>query len=206
MDFDIDKYYTIKQTAEAEIKIKGSKFLGYAFPAKTKENALEFLEQIRNKHFDATHNCFAYQIGWNCNEFRTSDDGEPAGSAGKPILLTIQKYGYSDIIVVVTRYFGGTKLGVGGLVRAYSDTAEEVLKLCERQVVNRTKAVKINCRYEEISLIKRILNETAISFQEEYTDAVEVIANIPISKTENFIKQISASTNTKASAVLIDDF
>ena len=204
MNFDIDKYYTIKEKTEAEIKIKGSKFIGYAAPAKTKEAALIALEQVRAKHFDATHNCFAYQIGWDCNEFRASDDGEPSGSAGKPILLTIQKYEYSDIIVVVTRYFGGTKLGVGGLVRAYSDAAEEVLKLCEKQIVNRTKAVKINCRYEEISLIKRILSETAISFQEEYTDTIEIIADIPISKTENFIKQISASTNTKANAILID--
>ena len=204
MNFDIDKYYTIKEKIEAEIKIKGSKFIGYAAPAKTKEDALIALEQVRAKHFDATHNCFAYQIGWDCNEFRASDDGEPSGSAGKPILLTIQKYEYSDIIVVVTRYFGGTKLGVGGLVRAYSDAAEEVLKLCEKQIVNRTKAVKINCRYEEISLIKRILSETAISFQEEYTDTIEIIADIPISKTENFIKQISASTNTKANAILID--
>jgi len=134
---------------------------------------------------------------------RASDDGEPSGSAGIPILLTIQKFEYSDIIVVVTRYFGGTKLGVGGLVRAYSEAAEEVLKLCERQIVNRTKSVKINCRYEEISLIKRILSETAISFQEEYTETIEIIANIPVSKTESFIKQISATTNTKANAVLV---
>ena len=205
----MDKYFTIKEAKEAELKIKGSKFIGFAAPAKSKEIALELLEQIRTKHFDATHNCFAYQIGCDCNIMKTvkinrySDDGEPSNSAGKPILLAIQKFDYSDIIVVVTRYFGGTKLGVGGLVRAYSETAEEVLKLCESQTVNRTRTVKINCRYEEISLVKRILSETAISFKEEYTDKIEIFAEIPISKTENFIKQISSSTNTKASAVLV---
>lgn len=187
---DIDKYYTIQEKAEAEIKIKGSKFIGYAAPANSRDAALNFLEEIRAKHFDATHNCYAFQIGWNRNDFRAADDGEPSGSAGKPILLIIQKFDVSDIIVIVTRYFGGTKLGVGGLVRAYSAAAEEVLKLCEKKTVHRTNSIKIDCRYEEISLVKRMLNETAISFEEQYSDKIEIIAQIPISKTDNFIKQL----------------
>jgi uncharacterized YigZ family protein len=200
---DIDKYYTIQEKTETEIKIKGSKFIGYAAPANSRDMALNFLEEIRAKHFDATHNCYAFQIGWGKNDFRAVDDGEPSGSAGKPILFTIQKFDVSDIIVIVTRYFGGTKLGVGGLMRAYSTTAEEVLKLCKKKIVNRTNSVKIICRYEEISLVKRILDETAISFAEEYSDKIEILAQIPISKTNNFIKQIYLTTNSKAQATLL---
>lgn len=200
---DIDKYFTIESNQQAEIKIKGSKFIGYAASVGTKDESISFLEQIRAKHFDATHNCFAYQIGWNGSEYRFSDDGEPSGSAGRPILFSIQKYKYSDIIVVVTRYFGGTKLGVGGLVRAYSDATEAVLDLCVSKTINRTNDVDVFCRYEELSIVKRIINETAVSFMEEYTDAVKFTVKIPISKTDDFINQISTSTNTKSNAKLI---
>jgi uncharacterized YigZ family protein len=203
-NFDIDKYYTIENLAEAEIKIKGSRFISCAFSANSKEKAMNFVEQIRAKHYSATHNCFAYQIGWDCTEFRYSDDGEPSGSAGKPILLAIKKFEISDVIVVVTRYFGGTKLGVGGLIRAYSDSAEEVLSKCIKKEINRTVTVRVNCRYEEISVIKRILSEFAISFDEDYNEKIEIFAKIPISKTNVFIQKIRASTNTKATAQPID--
>ncbi|MDR0927724.1 MAG: YigZ family protein [Ignavibacteria bacterium] len=199
-----DYYYTIEDTATAEIKIKGSKFIGYAAPATDKDSAVAYLDAIRSKHFDATHNCFAYQIGCDGNDFRSSDDGEPSGTAGKPILLAIKKYEVSDIIVVVTRYFGGTKLGVGGLIRAYSDAAEEVLKLCVKKIVHRTNAIHITCRYEEVSFIKRMLSQTAISFTEDYTDKVEFIANIPLSKTQSFIEQIVSGTNTLATAAMLE--
>ncbi|MCL2040178.1 MAG: IMPACT family protein [Bacteroidetes bacterium] len=198
----IDNYYTIDSPQNAEIKIKGSKFIGYVFPVSNKEIAILKLHEIKVKHFDATHNCFAYKI-WNSNEYRTSDDGEPSGTAGTPILLTIKKYDFNDILVVVTRYFGGTKLGVGGLVRAYTKSAESVLELCEKKIVNITNAVLVNCRYEEISLVKRIINEYAVSFAEEYTDVVRITAQIPLSKTDNFISTITYSTNAKASAIII---
>jgi uncharacterized YigZ family protein len=203
MTQDVDKYYTIKQAEVAEIKVKGSKFIANAAPANNKDDATTFLEQIRSKHFDATHNCFAYQFGWDRNEFRYSDDGEPSGTAGKPIYLTLGKYDVSDIIVVVTRYFGGTLLGVGGLIRAYSNAAEEVLQMCEKKVVNRTQKVKIFCRYEEISLIKRLVSEYAISFTEDYTDSITIIADIPISKAQAFADKISADTNARAKAEIL---
>lgn len=199
----MDSYWTIENSETAEIKIKGSKFISTAFPAPNKEIALQSLEQIRAKHFAATHNCFAYQIGFDGNEFRYSDDGEPSGSSGKPIFMTIKKFEVSDLIVIVTRYFGGTKLGVGGLVRAYSDAAEEVLGKCQKKIVHRTQAVKINCRYEDISIIKKLVSEYAISFAEDYTDAVEIIANIPLSKVESFTKNINTATNARANGIVV---
>lgn len=199
-ELDIDKYYTIETRQRAEIKIKGSKFIGTAAPAATKEEAATFLEEMRSEFYDATHNCFAYRIGWDGEEFRAADDGEPAGSAGKPMLDTIDKFDYRDIIVVVTRYFGGTKLGVGGLVRAYSGAAEEVLKLCGRKTVNRTKQLYISCTYEDISFVKRMIDIYAIDFREEYTDKVEFLTDIPLSKVESFQKAVFSRSNGKLNA------
>jgi uncharacterized YigZ family protein len=199
---DIDKYYTLAKPETTEIKIKGSKFIGYAFPLINKVEAFSYIEKIRTKHFDATHNCFAYQM-WKGNEFKISDDGEPSGTAGKPILSAIKKYNVNDVIVIISRYFGGTKLGVGGLVRAYSEITKLVLEKYKKKIIHITNAVKINCRYEEIAVVKRIINEYAISFNEKYTDAIEIISNIPLSKTDKFINTIISATNTKANATII---
>ncbi|MGI6369036.1 MAG: YigZ family protein [Ignavibacteria bacterium] len=205
MQENIDFYSTIAEEKRAEIKIKASKFIASAASVKSIEEAQEFLAKIRTEFFDATHNCFAYQIGWDRNTFRAADDGEPNGSAGKPILFAIQKFDFSDIIVVVTRYFGGTKLGVGGLVRAYSDATEEVLNICERKIINRTLPVKIDCKYEEISIVKRMVDEWAISFEENYSDVIEIIANIPISKANEFANLIFSATNARAKATILEN-
>lgn len=203
MDKNIDYYFTIKDVQRAEIKIKSSKFIATVSSVNSLDNAIDFLSKIRAEFFDATHNCFAYRIGWDGSTFRASDDGEPSGSAGKPILFSIQKFDVSDVIVVVTRYFGGTKLGVGGLVRAYSDAAELALEKCEKQIINRTKSVKINCRYEEISIIKRLIEQWAVSFEETYSDAVEIIANIHISKVEQFATTVKTATNAKVKVTIL---
>ncbi|MBQ6268697.1 MAG: YigZ family protein [Bacteroidetes bacterium] len=203
MDKNIDYYFTIKDVQRAEIKIKSSKFIATVSSVNSLDNAIDFLSKIRAEFFDATHNCFAYRIGWDGSTFRASDDGEPSGSAGKPILFSIQKFDVSDVIVVVTRYFGGTKLGVGGLVRAYSDAAELALEKCEKQIINRTKSVKINCRYEEISIIKRLIEQWAVSFEETYSDAVEIIANIHISKVEQFAATVKTATNAKVKVTIL---
>lgn len=192
-----DVYYTIEKAEIAEIKIKGSKFIGYAAPAPTREAAMEFLESIRAKHFDATHNCYAFKIGKEGNDFRFSDDGEPNGTAGKPILYTFTKFDLSDIIVVVTRYFGGTKLGVGGLVRAYSDASEAVLELCQKKIIHCTTPVEISCTYENINIVKRLLSQYAISLEEDYTDTIYIIAHIHNSRAQAFCDEMSRVTNTK---------
>jgi uncharacterized YigZ family protein len=199
-DKDIDKYYTIEEKKESEIKIKGSKFIAQACPVDSKDDALLFVESVRAKHYNANHNCFAYRIGFEGLEFRASDDGEPSGSAGKPILFSIKKYGLSDVIVVVTRYFGGTKLGVGGLARAYSEAANQTLELCKRKTVHRTIPVRVFCTYEDISAIKRLIEEFGISFEEEYTDSVEYLVNVPMSKVEQFADRVTQDTAARAGA------
>jgi uncharacterized YigZ family protein len=122
-----DEWVTITQRAEDETKVRGSKFIAVALPVETRQQALDAVEASRKEHFDATHHCYAYRLGAGGDESRSSDDGEPSGTAGRPILAAIERSGMTGIIVVVTRYFGGTKLGVGGLARAYGGAAENVL-------------------------------------------------------------------------------
>lgn len=190
----MDYYYSIVEHKFFEQKIRGSRFLANVFPIDSKEEVEKYLHQIRKEHYDATHNCYAYIMGSQGLEYRANDDGEPNGSAGNPILFSIKKYKLSDVLVVVTRFYGGTKLGVGGLARAYGDTAEEVVKLCKRRKIDITRKVKVFTTYDDINVIKRLLDEFAVSFDEVYTDTIEITADIPISKIEKFRKQITEQT------------
>ena len=197
-----DKYYTIEGQTRAEIKVKRSKFIATAVPAKSIIIAKEILGTIRTEFYDATHNCFAYRIGADGLEFRASDDGEPSGSAGKPILFSIKKYDYSDLIVIVTRYYGGRKLGVGGLARAYSEAAELALEKCKRKAVHITIPVKVFCTYEDLNAVKKIISNYAISFSEDYGDAIQIIAEIPKSTVVEFSSMITEATSGRAGTVI----
>lgn len=193
----VDYYYTIDEEKSAEIKVKGSVFIATIIPVNSKEIAIEKWKELKAKYYDATHNCFAYRIGAGGEEFRYSDDGEPNGSAGKPIMFMLEKYEIGDVLLNVTRYFGGTKLGVGGLVRAYSDSAEEVLKQIDKKIIHITDKVSVRCSYAEISLMKRLINEIAVSFDEEYTDDVVFNINIHRSKSHKFAENVYNLTNGK---------
>lgn len=122
-------YYTIEKKSVAEFKDRGSKFLAYAFPVKTADQVKECLQEVKKEHPKATHHCYAYRLGTDGTQFRAVDDGEPAGSAGKPILGQIDSKQLTDALVVVVRYFGGTLLGVPGLINAYKMSAALVLQL-----------------------------------------------------------------------------
>jgi uncharacterized YigZ family protein len=198
-----DIYYTIEKEESAEIKIKKSRFIASVFSVNTKQNAMFFIEKIKSKYYDSTHNCYAYKIGKDGLEYRAFDDGEPSGSAGKPILFTINKHNLSDVLVVVTRYYGGTKLGVGGLARAYSEAADSALSICVKKSVFETTNIRVHCTYEDYDVVKRILNEYALNFQDDFHDAVEIIASIPNSKTKEFCSKISSATKARAGTIII---
>ncbi|MFM7158224.1 MAG: IMPACT family protein [Bacteroidota bacterium] len=198
-----DFYLTIQQRERASIKVRGSEFIATAIPVSSKEQAHKELETLRSEFWDATHNCFAYRIGKSGLEFRTSDDGEPSGSAGKPILFMLNKYNVSDIVLVVTRYYGGTNLGIGGLARAYSDAAGAVLEMCVNVPVYSSKDIRVMCIYEDVAIIRRIIDSYAINSDSEYRDAVEFIARIPESQCEAFMEEIISATAGRAGAMII---
>ena len=124
-----DYYQTIEKKALAEYKDRGSKFIAYACPVQTVDDCKQYLQQLKKEHPKAVHHCFAYRIGWDGNVFRVSDDGEPSGTAGKPILGQIDSKQLTNVIVIVVRYFGGTLLGVPGLIQAYRSATAMVLQL-----------------------------------------------------------------------------
>ncbi|MNS32385.1 IMPACT family member YigZ [compost metagenome] len=119
----LERYRTVREPGSKEIVIKKSRFIGHIIPAQTKSEAIAFIEQVKKEHWNATHNCFAYMIGERDEIQKQSDDGEPSGTAGKPILEVIRSQGLKNVAIVVTRYFGGIMLGAGGLIRAYTDGA-----------------------------------------------------------------------------------
>ncbi len=153
-----DEYQSIAAETMASLKVEGSKFISSAFPVGSRVQAEETLAKVRREYFDATHHCFAYALGSEGKEFRYSDGGEPSGTAGPKILAAIQSKGLSDILVVVTRYFGGTKLGTGGLGRAYFDSAGRVLS--EAVVVRKIVAEELHITfpYDETSRVMNALS------------------------------------------------
>jgi uncharacterized YigZ family protein len=128
-----DTFTTIQRRGVAEVKVQGSRFIALAVPGATREEIDPVLESVRKEYFDATHHCYAYRLGTGREAYRMHDDGEPAGTGGRPILTAIDREGLTDVVVVVTRYFGGTKLGVGGLARAYGEAAGEALRNAGRE-------------------------------------------------------------------------
>ena len=157
----IDSYKTIK-TASKEVlfKEKNSKFFGYAYPAASKEEIREIILQLKKVHPNAGHHCFAWQMGVTPNiEYRINDDGEPNGSAGNPIYGQIKSFELSYVLVVVVRYFGGTKLGVGGLISAYKNTAKKTLEQCEITHKTIDELFSISFNYDQMNRVMRIIKE-----------------------------------------------
>ena len=152
-----DEYNTIQGETKAETRVQGSRFLAAAFPILTKDDAEAFISRIRKSLHDATHHCYAYRIGTEERQFRFNDDGEPAGSAGKPILAAIDGLHLTDVIVVVTRYFGGTKLGVGGLVRAYSGAAGAALSMARVVTKYQTGVIRASFPHSCISNVMHVI-------------------------------------------------
>lgn len=141
------EYFTIANTAEITTNIKGSTFISRCERVSSAIEAMSYIQSIKLKHIDATHNCWAYRI--SPNEYRFNDDGEPAGTAGQPILQAILGSNLEQVCVVVTRYYGGTKLGAGGLVRAYGGGASAVLKIAQSVLIQPTVVIAVEVAFSE---------------------------------------------------------
>lgn len=173
-------YKTIKENSTAEIVEKKSKFIANVFYIESQEEANKCIEEIRKKYFDARHNCFAYSVLAEegiVNRF--SDDGEPSGTAGSPMLNILNSNNITNTLVVVTRYFGGILLGTGGLVRAYSDAAKKAIDGIELVDIEKGKEVLIEISYQDVEKLKYYLNKNSISIRDTiYKENVEVYVDI----------------------------
>ncbi|MBU2920388.1 YigZ family protein [Winogradskyella psychrotolerans] len=158
-----DLYKTITTPAQGELfKDKNSKFYGFAFPVTTEEQVKQHLEDIKKEHYAARHWCYAYQIGTEAIQYRANDDGEPNNSAGMPIYGQIQSFEVTNILIIVVRYYGGVKLGVGGLINAYRTGAQlalEASKIVEKTI---NKKFQLKFEYKNMSKVMRILKENAV--------------------------------------------
>ncbi len=159
-----DTYKTIaKASSEILYKDRKSKFLGYTFPIASEMDAKQFIETLRKKHHTANHVCYAWQLGENMHSYRANDDGEPNNSAGMPIYGQIQSFGVTNILVAVVRYFGGTKLGVGGLIQAYRATAQMALKnstIVEKIIES---LFELHFDYPQMDRVMRVIKQKGIS-------------------------------------------
>ncbi|MCC5944559.1 MAG: YigZ family protein [Bernardetiaceae bacterium] len=158
-----DSIRSLRNESEGFYKEKGSKFLAHAMPVASEEDVKEALEQLRTKYHDARHHCYAYILGWESERFRANDDGEPNNSAGIPILNQIRSFELSDTLVVVVRYFGGTKLGVSGLIQAYKIAAQEALDKAEIYEKINYKQLQIRYRYEQTNEVMRLIDQHSLT-------------------------------------------
>lgn len=159
-----DTYKTIESPSEEVLyKEKNSKFFGYCFPVQSEDEVKEILEKVKKEHYSARHWCYAFQIGTEQIHYRANDDGEPSGSAGLPIYGQIQSFEVTNILVVVVRYFGGVKLGVGGLVSAYKETAKMALENSE--IVEKTIDIRyrITFGYKDMNRVMRVIKEKNVN-------------------------------------------
>ncbi|MFH1699306.1 MAG: YigZ family protein [Candidatus Zixiibacteriota bacterium] len=183
----IDSFFTLAGPSEHEIKIKGSRFIARGFPLKNELDAQKILEKIRKEEYSATHHCYAYTYGINDVKFKYSDDGEPSGTAGQPIFQSITGRDLRNVIVVVIRYFGGTKLGTGGLTRAYAGAASEMLDkagVVERLICDR---LEFSIAFKYYDRLMRIINAEHFEIiNQEFADEVIMKLKIRKSKTSDF--------------------
>ena len=193
------EFYTLAEKSTAEIIEKKSRFIATVRLVENEEEALSFIEEMKKKYWNATHNCFAYVIGEHRETVRCSDDGEPSGTAGKPILEVLLSEGVTNVAVVVTRYFGGTLLGTGGLVRAYTQAAKEGLADAGIATMRYGKELTIGIDYTDVGKVQYILANREIEIAaSRYTQSVEFDVKIPAETVDSLTKEITEATAARA--------
>ena len=199
---EIHAYKILQDAGEGFYKEKGSKFLSFAFHVSDEQQVQDRLEELRKTYYDARHHCYAYILGLRQEQFRANDDGEPGHSAGDPILGQIRSYGLTNTLVVVVRYFGGTKLGVSGLITAYKTAAAEAISkatILEKDIV---KKLDINYPYDSTNQVMRLIadHERKVITQEYLTDCKLLVAvKIPWSDRVEEKLQLLSDTGTELS-------
>ena len=201
----LSKYYTVKRAGSHEIIIQKSRFIGYVERVTTEEEAQAFIQKIKKKHYDATHNCSAYIIGDRDEIQKANDDGEPSGTAGIPMLEVLKRMSLKNTAVVVTRYFGGIKLGAGGLIRAYSTTTSETIKKIGIVKGQLMQGFSVTITYPLLGKLENALHASPhIIDNINYAENVEMIVYVSIHEVDAFKKEIVNLTNDQVEIKEID--
>ena len=201
-----ERYRTIAREASDEVIIQKSRFIGHACPCATEEDALAFLRRMREEYRDATHNCYAYVIGANQGIMRYSDDGEPTGTAGLPMMEVLKKREIVNCAVVVTRYFGGILLGAGGLVRAYTQGCAIALEAAGPVIMERTRGLYCEVPYPVWDSLRHALEtETARMDQIEYSDRISFRLLMKEEDAEAMLERLNNVTGRKLEVVLSEE-
>lgn len=202
----LSQYKTVYSGGEAEIIEKKSRFIATVKPVKSEEEAITFIEGLKKKYWNATHNCFAYVIGERFQTQRCSDDGEPSGTAGRPMLDVLLGEEVHDVAVVVTRYFGGTLLGTGGLVRAYQGATQAGLMASTVITKMHGSKVAIQTDYTGLGKIQYILGQRGLTIlHSEYTDRVALEVLLPEADVEQVMAEITEGTNGQAVMEIVEE-
>jgi uncharacterized YigZ family protein len=181
-----DSYKTIKVNSEGSFKDKGSKFLAFAFPVENEEEINKYRAELRKKYFDARHHVYAFCIGADKSVFRSSDDGEPSNSSGPPVLGQIKSFGLTNILIVVVRYFGGTKLGIPGLINAYKSAAKDAIENAE--IIDKNVEIPITLSFEYILMndVMKVLKNDGVHIIHQQFDS-DCVIDINLSKKNYYL-------------------
>ena len=168
----MNSFLTIKNESQGLFKDKGSKFLSFAFPVDSVDSAMGHIDIVRRKYFDARHVCYAYMLGYGRDTYRVNDDGEPSGTAGRPILGQINSKSLTDVLIVVVRYFGGTFLGTSGLINAYKMAALDAIENTQIVEIPIERRFTVSCQYDNMNFIMRLIKDFDIKVlsQQQTTD------------------------------------
>ena len=196
---EYEDFVLLTKGAEAQLVEKKSRFIATVRPVESEEEAAAFIEEMKKKYYDARHNCSAFVIGSNAQLTRSSDDGEPSGTAGRPMLEVLLGSGIRNVAAVVTRYFGGTLLGTGGLVRAYSGVLKQALEQCETARQHYGVRIKIKADYNSVGKIQYLVASRNIHAQDSvYAADVEITLIVPIEEYGRLCKEIVEATSARA--------
>ena len=189
----LDQFFTIAGPATADIREKASKFLAFAYPVRTEQEVSDCLEPLRKLHPKANHHCYAYRLGVDGNRYRANDDGEPSGTAGRPILGQIDSAGLTDVLVVVVRYFGGTKLGASGLIQTYKESAAAVLQLTQRLEKTIGLQYLLSFDYAQMGTIMNALKRSGIEqIETHFGNTAAVTITLPRSLAPTLLNRFKS--------------
>ena len=192
------------KTASAQLLIKGSRFLGESFILQEQGQVRSVLKEQKQKYSDATHVCHAFVFGKNAEIMGMSDDGEPGGTAGRPMLDVLKGSGSTNVLVTVTRWFGGTLLGTGGLVHAYKDCAKAVLEATVFEELVEKRSFSFLLDYQSYQAVRKIMEDFSLSdLEEHFLEGVEVTGKLPEAEAAAFKNRVFDGTNGKVSVILV---